>query len=181
MKLVSLKTLLAVLLGIAFIIVKIVTFEDIFDLAWIGLIGYWTVNGLVVAFSQEAYDEDVKKAEQGRALYRDLFGKFAFVAADVPLLLIVLSALLAAAFPAAGVFAVACVLMLLAAAYAIWFAWYVSRKKRRWEESGRWGTAVLSAEEERAWKRWECWHNVCYGMIVVLGVLYLVFGDVGSI
>ena len=47
-----------------------------------------TVKAIVTAFSQEAYDEDIKKAQQGKVLYRDLFGKFAYIAADVPILLI---------------------------------------------------------------------------------------------
>lgn len=67
MKLVSPKTLLASLLGIAFIVIKIVTFDGVGDLAWIGLMTYWTINGLIVAFSQEAYDEDVKKSISGKS------------------------------------------------------------------------------------------------------------------
>ena len=181
MKLVSPKTLLASLLGIVLIIVKIVTFDDMFDLAWIGLIGYLTIKGLVIAFSREAYDEDVKEAYQGKALSRDLFGKFAYIAGDIPIMIILLSGLLAAAFPVVKILRAVCVLMLLAAVYAIWFSWYVSKHKRIRMENGEWGTAVLSEEDERAWKRSERWHNVCYGMIAVLGILYLMFGAAGSV
>ena len=63
------KTLLASLLAIGIVIYKIINFEDIFDLLWIALFGYLLVKGLRVAFSQEAYDEDVRRAYQGRALY----------------------------------------------------------------------------------------------------------------
>lgn len=62
---------------------------------WIIFIGYLTVKAIVTAFSQEAYDEDIRQAQQGKVLYRDLFGKFAYIAADVPILLILLAGLLA--------------------------------------------------------------------------------------
>ena len=52
--------------------------------------------------------------------------------------------------------------------------WYAGKHKRLRKERGQWGTAVLSAEEERAWKRSEIWHLTVYGVIVaVLGILYL--------
>lgn len=84
LKAASPKTLLASLLAIGIIIYKIINFEDIFDLLWIALFGHLLVKGLRVAFSQEAYDEDVRRAYQGRALYLDLFGKFAFIARGCP-------------------------------------------------------------------------------------------------
>ena len=61
MKLVSPKTLLACLLGIVFIIMKVMTFDGLQDLFWIVFSGYLTIKGLIVAFSREAYDEDVKR------------------------------------------------------------------------------------------------------------------------
>lgn len=181
MKLVSPKTLLASLLGIAFIVIKIVTFDGVGDLAWIGLMTYWTINGLIVAFSQEAYDEDVKKAYQGKALYRDLFGKFAFIAADIPMILLFLSAFLLVVFPAEAVIMAVCVIMLLDLVYAVWFCLYVSGQKRKRVENGEWGTAVLSGEDERAWKRWERWRYVLYGAIIVLGIFYMIFRGAGRI
>ena len=93
MKLVSPKTLLASLLGCTFVVMKVMTFDGLVDMFWIILIGYLTVKAIVTAFSQEAYDEDIKKAQQGKVLYRDLFGKFAYIAADVPILLILLAGL----------------------------------------------------------------------------------------
>ena len=89
LKVASPKTLLASLLAVGIIIYKIINFEDIFDLLWIALFGYLLAKGLRVAFSQEAYDEDVRRAYQGRALYLDLFGKFAFIAVDVPVISLV--------------------------------------------------------------------------------------------
>ena len=61
MKLVSPKTLLASLMGVAFVVMKVMTFDGVSDLFWIGLFGYWTIKGFIVAFSQEAYNDDVKK------------------------------------------------------------------------------------------------------------------------
>ena len=95
MKLVSPKTLLASLLGCTFVVMKVMTFDWLVDMFWIILIGYLTVKAIVTAFSQEAYDEDIRQAQQGKVLYRDLFGKFAYIAADVPILLILLAGLLA--------------------------------------------------------------------------------------
>lgn len=93
MKLVSPKTLLASLLGCTFVVMKVMTFDGLVDMFWIIFIGYLTVKAIVTAFSQEAYDEDIRQAQQGKVLYRDLFGKFAYIAADVPILLILLAGL----------------------------------------------------------------------------------------
>lgn len=92
MKLVSPKTLLASSLGTVFIVMKILTFDGLHDLIWIALMVYLVIKGFVVAFSREAYDEDVKTVYQGKALYRDLFGKFAYIAGDIPLITIFLGA-----------------------------------------------------------------------------------------
>ena len=68
MKLVSPRTLLASLLGCTFVVMKVMTFDGLPDMFWIIFIGYISVKGLVTAFSQKAYDEDVKKARQGTVL-----------------------------------------------------------------------------------------------------------------
>lgn len=178
MKLVSPKTLLASLLGCAFVIMKVVTFDGPADLLWIISMGYLTVKALVTAFSKEAYNEDVARARQGKVLYRDLFGKFAYVAADIPIFLILLAGLLAVACPATTLLKVILIgLLLIALGYAIWLCWYVSRHKRLRMENGEWGTGVLSAEDEKAWKRSSLWHSVIFGMAVVLGIFYVIFGD----
>ena len=104
MKLISPKTLLSSLLVVAFIVIKVITFDGINDLFWIGFFVYLTIKGLHVAFSQEAYDEDMKQAYQGKALARDLFGKFAYIAGDIPVITIVLSALLAIFGPVTAIF-----------------------------------------------------------------------------
>ena len=84
MKLVSPKTLWISLLGCAVVVLKAMTFDGFPDLFWIIFIGYLSIKGLVTAFSQEAYDEDVKQALYGKALYSNLFGKFAYIASDIP-------------------------------------------------------------------------------------------------
>lgn len=64
MKLVSPKTLLASLLGCTFVVMKVMTFDGLVDMFWIIFIGYLTVKAIVTAFSQEAYDEDIRQAQQ---------------------------------------------------------------------------------------------------------------------
>lgn len=178
MKLVSPKTLLASLLAIVFVVIKVVTFDGLNDLLWIALISYLAIKGLVIAFSQQAYDEDINNAYQGKALYRDLFGKFAYIAVDVPLIIILLAGLLAAFCPATAILRVMLVVLLIfAVGYAIWVSCYISKHKRLRMENGEWGTATLSSEDEKAWKRSERWHNIGLSIVVALGVLYLIFGD----
>ena len=56
MKLVSPKNLLVSLLGCAFVVLKIVTFDGIVDLFWILFIGYLSVKCLAAGLSQEAHN-----------------------------------------------------------------------------------------------------------------------------
>ena len=178
MKLVSPKTLLASLLGCTFVVMKVMTFDGLADMVWIIFIGYMSAKGLVTAFSQEAYDEDIRQAQQGKVLYRDLFGKFAYIAADVPIFLILLAGLLALVCSVTTLLRVTLIgLLLIALGYAIWLCWYVSKHKRLRMESGEWGTGILSAEDEKAWKQSNLWHGIILGIAVVLIVLYLIFGD----
>ena len=103
MKLVSPKALLASLLGILFVIAKAMTFYGILDLLWMVAFGYFTIKGLTIAFSQKAYDEDMKEAYLQKVLYRNLFGKFAYIAADIPIIAILLASLLASVFPVTAI------------------------------------------------------------------------------
>ena len=174
MKLVSPKTLLASLLGCTFVVMKVMTFDGLVDMFWIIFIGYLTVKAIVTAFSQEAYDEDIRQAQQGKVLYRDLFGKFAYIAADVPILLILLASVCSVT---TLLRATLMGLLLIAVGYAIWFSWYVSKHKRLRMKNGEWGTGILSAEDEKAWKRSNLWHGIILGIAGVLFALYLIFGD----
>ena len=178
MKLVSPKTLLAALLSIGFLIIKVMTFDGVADVLWIALFGYLTIKCVHVAFSQEAYEEDVKEAYQGKALYRDLFGKFAFIATDIPIITIFLAGLLAAFFPSTVILRVVLgILLVFALGYALWISWYISKHKQMRMESGAWGAATLSAEDEQAWKCSDRLHNIGLGIVVVVCALYLIFGD----
>lgn len=178
MKLVSPKTLLAALFGVAFVIVKIITFDGIADLFWIISLGYLTVKAFRVAFSKEAYEEDIKQADQGKALYCDLFGRFAYIAADIPLLTILAAGLLAAFCPVTTVLRIILwILLIFAVGYAVWFLWYISKHKRLKMESGEWDAAALSEDEKFAWKRSTVCHNIGLGVLLVICVFYLIFGD----
>lgn len=178
MKLVSPKTLLASLLGCAFVVIKVMRFDGFPDLFWIIFIGYMSIKGLVTAFSQEAYDEDVKQAQYGKVFYSDLFGRFAYIASDIPIILILLADLLAAICPVTTLLRAFLIVLLLAAlGYAVWFTWYVCKQKRLRTENGAWETGTLSEVEAAAWKRSERWHGVGLGIIVVLAVLYMIFGN----
>ena len=178
MKLVSPKNLLAALLGIGFMIATVITFDGMHDLIWLIACGYFTIKCFTVAFSQDAYREDVKEANYRKALYRDLFGKFAYIAVDIPLIIILLSGLLAAFCPVTATLRVIlAILLIFAVGYAIWVSLYISKHKRIRMESGEWGAAVLSEDDEKAWKHSDLWHNIVLGIIVLLGVLYLIFGD----
>lgn len=176
MKLVSAKNLLASLLGMAFVLYKVMTFNELFDLYWICFIGFLSIKCLIAAFSQKAYDEDINTATQKKALYLNLFGKFAYIAADIPIIVILLTGLLAIFSPASKTLgAVFIALLLLALGYMFWLIWYLSKHKRLLMERGQWGTLVLSPEDQQAWKRSGIWHSVVYGIILVLGTLYLLF------
>lgn len=178
MKLISFKTLMASLLGVLFIIIKIRSYDGITDLLWIVFFGYLIVKGLHISFSKEAYDEDVKEAYQGKALCSDLFGRFAFIATDIPVMVIILAGLIAAFCPITTLLRVVLLVLLgFAVVYALWISWYISKHKQIRKDNGKWGTAVLSAEEEHAWKCSERWHNVFMIIIVMFCVPYLFFGD----
>ena len=172
----------ASLLGCTFVVMKVMTFDGLVDMFWIILIGYLTVKAIVTAFSQEAYDEDIRQAQQGKVLYRDLFGKFAYIAADVPILLILLAGLLASVCSVTTLLRATLMgLLLIAVGYAIWFSWYVSKHKRLRMKNGEWGTGILSAEDEKAWKRSNLCHGIILGIAGVLFALYLIFGDRKSV
>lgn len=178
MKLISPKILLASLLGCTFVVMKVMTFDGLQDIFWIVFIGYWSVKGLVTAFSQDAYDEDVKQARQGKVLYSDLFGKFAYVAADIPFLLIFLAVFLAVFCPITTFLRVVLNgLLLIALGYAIWLYWYISKHKRLRMKNGEWGAGKLSADDEKAWKQSNLLHSIILGLVVALSVFYLIFGD----
>ena len=133
MKITSVKTLLAVLFGVAALIFEGITFNgQVQNLLWMILLAYLCVKGLRVAFSEKAYKEEQQRVYQGQALYLDLFGKFGYVLPDAPFVLFLLVCILAIRLPATSVLlAVWIVLWAVALIGAIWLRWYVSKEKRR--------------------------------------------------
>lgn len=173
MKITSVKTLLAVLFGVAALIFEGITFNgQVQNLLWMILLAYLCVKGLLVAFSEKAYEEEQQRVYQGQALYLDLFGKFGYVLPDAPFVLFLLACLMGILFPMTTVSLVILVILLVAAlGMSIWLTWYVSKEKRRRQENGEWGAAVMSEAEEQTWKRTERWRTILYCVIIGVGIL----------
>ncbi len=172
MKITSVKTLLAVLFGVAVLIFEGITFNgQVQNLLWMIPLAYLCVRDLRVAFSEKAYEEEQQRVYQGQALYLDLFGKLGYVLPDAPLVLFLLVCILAIRLPATSVLlAIWMILWAVALIGAIWLRWYVSKEKRRRQENGEWGAAVMSEEEEQTWKRVGRWRAILY--CVIISVIY---------
>ena len=132
MKITSVKTLLAVLFGVAVLIFEGITFNgQVQNLLWMILLAYLCVKGLLVAFSEKAYEEEQQRVYQGQALYLDLFGKFGYVLPDAPFVLFLLVCILAILLPATpALLVIWIVLWAVALVGAIWMNWYVSSDER---------------------------------------------------
>ena len=177
MKLISPKTALASLLGCAFVTMKLIYFRDLSDLPIIIVVGYISVRGLYVAFSPAAYEEEEREQRRTKRLYRKLFGRFAYVASDVPIVLFLLAGLFAMFCPWTDALrAVLITLLTLASIYAIWFGWYVLSNKRTYIEDKDSENGELRIEEENAWKMVSRVHSIVLVLLMVLGGLYLHFG-----
>ena len=177
MKLISPKTALASLLGCAFAAMKLIYFRDLSDLPIIIVVGYISVRGLYVAFSPAAYEEEEREQRRTKRLYRKLFGRFAYVASDVPIALLLPAALLSMFCPLTDdLRAVLITLLTLASIYAIWFGWYVLSNKRTYIEDKDSENGELRVEEENAWKMVSRVHSIVLALLMVLGGLYLHFG-----
>lgn len=179
MKLISPKTLFISLLCGIYTMVKVISFDDFSDLFLIAFFGYLTFKCIMIAFSQQAFDTEKRQTEQSRAMYLDLFGRFAYIAPDIPLILILSSGGIALIFfPITLVQAlVLCLLLLLGVGYALWFSWYISKHKKLRVEDGTWDSSVLTPEEERTWARSDLIHDILGGCLILLCLLYLVFGN----
>lgn len=177
MKLISPKTALESLLGCAFVAMKLIYFRDISDLPIIIVVGYVSVRGLYVAFSPAAYEEEEREQRRTKRLYRKLFGRFAYVASDVPIVLFSLAGLLAMFCPWTDVLrAVLITLLALASIYTICFGWYVLSNKRTYIEDEDLENGELCVEEENAWKMVSRVHSIVLVLLIVMGGLYLYFG-----
>lgn len=177
MKLISPKTALESLLGCAFVAMKLIYFRDLSDLPIIIVVGYISVRGLYVAFSPAAYEEEEREQRRTKRLYRKLFGRFAYVASDVPIALLLPAALLSMFCPWTDALrAVLITLLTLASIYAICFGWYVLSNKRTYIEDKDSENGELRIEEENAWKMVSRVHSIVLVLLMVLGGLYLHFG-----
>jgi len=140
MKVVSWKTLFATILGLVFIIYKLFNFDGIVDVLWIVIFIRLVVKGFKVAFSQEAYDEDVKHAEEGKIMTQELFGKFAPYAHWVPHILIALGVVIALMMPdrmwnerAVVIF----VFLAIATLYMFWYFGKIAEYKRNKKDDNK--------------------------------------------
>ena len=178
MKLISPKTALASLLGCAFVAMKLIYFRDLSDLPMIIVVGYVSVRGLYVAFSKAAYEEEEREQRRTKLLYRKLFGRFAYIASDVPIALFLLAGLLAMFCPWTDALRAALITLLtLASIYAIYFGWYVLSNKRTYiEDKDSENGGLLRVEEENAWKMVNRVHSIVLVLLIVLGGLYLCSG-----
>lgn len=178
MKIVSPKTFIVSLLSGILVLYKVLSIDDFTDILLIILMGYLTIKGMQVAFSQESYEQDVRRTYQMRVLYQNIFGKFAYIASDLPLLTMILAVILAYISPVTPMLRVIItVVLIFAAGYAVWIALYVSKHKKKAVETGSWETGTLTADNERAWKRSDLCHNVIYFIVAVFLIFYLIFGD----
>lgn len=102
--------------------------------------------------------------------------RFAYVASDVPIALLLPAALLSMFCPLTDdLRAVLITLLTLAAIYAIWFGWYVLSNKRTYIEDKDSENGELRVEEENAWKMVSRVHSIVLVLVLVmvLGGLYL--------
>ena len=178
MKIVSLKTfIVSLLLGIL-VLYKALSIDGFTDILWIILMGYWTVKGMHVAFSQKSHDQDIKQVCQMRVLYQNIFGKFAYIASDIPLFTIILAVIITFISPVTAMLSVIItVLSVFSAGYAVWITLYVLKHKKKAVETGSWETGKLNADNEKAWKRLDLCHNVIYFIAAVFLIFYFIFGD----
>ena len=131
MKIVSFKTLLAtIFIGIPFLVREIMKPDR--SIIWICIWIYLVANGFIISFSQEAYDADVKKANDTKALYRKIFGRFAPIAPNIPMILLILCAFVVYIFPVTRLIRIITgVVLFLIIAYVLWFWWIVREYKHK--------------------------------------------------
>ncbi|MBQ2752240.1 MAG: hypothetical protein IJF25_06650, partial [Oscillospiraceae bacterium] len=125
------KTLLAtIFIGIPFLVREIMKPDR--SIIWICIWIYLVVNGFIISFSQEAYDADVKKANDTKALYRKIFGRFAPIAPNIPMILLILCAVMVYIFPVTKLLRIITgVVFFLIIAYVLWFWWIVREYKHK--------------------------------------------------
>lgn len=95
----SWSTLAATVLCIIWVLFMCANMEDFLDLIWIVLGVYLTGKGLMVSFSQKAYERDCAQQAQRRRAYRRVFGRWEPIVIGGISLLLLLTVLLAVLAP----------------------------------------------------------------------------------
>lgn len=132
MKIHSWKTLLVtIVVGGGFFSYRILHFGGLADLIWLGLFAYLIIQGLHVSFSKDAYDEDNKRAEKGKRVYRKLFGRFGLFVPYTPFVFILLSWAVSMLLPTWKWLMI--ILLISALASAVWIL-IIYKKHMRVEE-----------------------------------------------
>lgn len=135
MKVYSWKTLLiTIFLGGAGLINAIydVYRGRLFQVLWVALFGYLIFQGFRASLTEAGYREDAEKRENGKCVYRKLFGKFAPVMHYGALVLLVIAAFAALAVPRRYWLAwVSLGLILAALVYQVWLFIIVRRELNR--------------------------------------------------
>lgn len=131
MKVYSWKTLLlTIFVGGGCFIYQILQFNDFWDMVWLGFFSYLIVQGLRVSFLKAAYEEDIKRGERARAVYRKLFGTFAPLAPYSPSIFLLFIWAVSIFLPTLEWLML--VLLVVYLLYAIWFV-IISKKHMRLE------------------------------------------------
>lgn len=169
-------TLIFLLFGIV-VIIKVTSFssyDKIYDLLWLIVLGSIAVKGLSAYFPKkknENFNETIN-------LYLKLFGKFVFIAADIPIIIIFFTALLAYIFPMTPVLrAIVWGLLAFSVGYAIWFRWYTSKNRKLLPKSDTLVTNEFCTEQKTIWKHSHFWVNTIYGITGAMLVFYFTLGD----
>lgn len=109
-------------------------FDGVIDLFMIIFILYLIMEGMILSFSKEAYEEAEKKRQHHKQLLHKLFGRFALIIPFTPLLLVLLAVLCMAYLPDTTAFAVLYgALLVLSLGLAIGLKIYISNHDKEKE------------------------------------------------
>lgn len=133
MKVYSWKTLLVTLvLGVPmlFYAIRNVANREPASLVWLVLVLYVIGKGLIVSFSETAYQEDQKRAALGKKLYREKFGVFAPIMPYLHIPVILLDALMLKLWPTEMTKTLGVVILLATIGYMFWLShWFTKSMK----------------------------------------------------
>lgn len=167
---------LSLLLGIL-VIYRALSIEGLTDILWVILMGYLIVKGIRTLFSREQSEWDIGQTYQKRVFYQDIFGRFAYIAPELPLIAIILAGMITYISPVTPMLRVTtAILLAFSVIYAAGINLYFARYKKA-VENENWETEKLNTEKERAWKRSDFCHNMMYFTAASFLIFYFIFGD----